>query len=544
MNFSFHRILSFLFALFYLQNLSALNSQAYEDARREVDGILRVTRTPPAPPPPPGTTPPAPKPATPPVVAPQPPAAPTPAPKPAPKPTPAPSADNGQQDRILPPPVPKAPPVATPSVVAKPVPGSHVAPPTAPVTSVPSAPSTEVIGPPEGPSQGQEEQKRDAVVKLAQRVADLFACAPSHKDTLYSTQSWYVVDTFMAWNNAAAESVFGSNADATQMKEAFEAAALERLKMRNPNLVNDPNVVNYVKNAGLSAENIFKNAVEKKQSLSSFSEASTLLKNSSRINGKNIFQNLKPAYEAQAPALQANTCAGLGKSFFASPKFGVPSTQASKAAVKKDPVIHKISERPASLVKSLAEQEAKAARDAAIEAKFPASESITTQLPAIKFEDRNKAGYYSHGQSDLHFARPHIVGNILKAADTLKSKGIALGVAVINQNGGSAKKAPTFGHDSHKDGTRATFMLMDANGKAADCDEPSCYDQDKNFQMLAALVDADPNNIQKIEVNDKELQKRIVEHMMLYHNYKRVSANWIVRSNKEFKNTFNFEWRK
>ncbi len=530
MNFSFYRILSFLLLLSYLNNLEAINSQAYEAAKREVAETLEITKEPPAAPPP--STPPPPSIKAPPVK-------PTiPAPQP-PPPPPAP-VNNGQQDRIPPPPIPSSPVV--PPVVAKPAPKTHTTPtpPTSPSTP---APSREVLPAPEGPSQGQQEQKRDAVVKLAQRVADLFACVPSHKDTQYSTQSWYVVDTFMAWNNAAAESVFGSNADANQMKEIFEAAALEQLKLRNPNLVNDPNVLNYVKNAGLSAENIFKNAIEKKQSLSSFAEASTLLKNSSRINGKNIFQNLKPAYEAQAPGLQASTCAGLGKSFFASPKFGVPSTQASKSAVKKEPVIHKISERPPGLEKALAEQKAKEARDAAIEKKYPVGESINTQLPPVKFEDRNKAGYYSHVQSDLQFARPHVVGNILKAADTLKSKGLAMGVAVINQNGGTAKKATTFGHNSHKDGTRATLMLMDAKGNAATCDEPSCYDKEKNFQMLAALVDADPDNIQKIEVNDKELQERIVEYMMLNHNYKRISANWIVRSNKEFKNTINFEWR-
>jgi len=550
MNFSFYRILGFLFALLYLPSLNALNSQAYDRAKREVAETLVVTKEPPPPPPAPGAVTPPSKP-TPPVVAPKP--APPPAPIPSnngqqnripPPPIPpsyVPPSDNGQQERIPPPPIPGAPVV--PPVVAKPVPGKHTAPasPTSPAPT--SAPSREVLPAPEGPSQGQQDQKRDAVVKLAQRVADLFACVPSHKDTLYSTQSWFVVDTFMAWNNAAAESVFGSGADASQIKETFETAALEQLKMRNPELLNDPNVVNYVKNAGLSAENIFKNATEKKQSLTSFSEASALVKSSSRINGKNIFQNLKPAYDAHAPALKANTCAGLGKSFFGSPKFAIPSTQASKSAVKKEPVVHKISDRPAALVKALAEQDAKDARDAAIEKKYPVGESINTQLPPVKFEDRNKAGYYSHVQSDLQFARPHIVGNILKAADTLKGKGLAMGVAVINQNGGTAKKATTFGYNSHKEGTRATLMLMDAKGNAATCDDPSCYDKEKNFQMLAALVDADPDNIQKIEVNDKEIQERLVEHMMLNHKYKRISANWIVRSNKEFKNTINFEWR-
>lgn len=508
-NFSFHKLLGIFITAAIVQDLNALNSQT-RPPRREVVESEDLRLGPPVVSKPPATpnipTPPSTTPTPPPVVAPSRPVSPPPVIRAIPE----------DSERIPPPPVPGNGGQKQPTH-GKPAPeySDRILPPSVPGGGV-EAPAAR-----EGLSPGQRVQRDEAVVKLAQRVADLFVCLPGHKDADYSTQSWHIVDTFMAWNNAAAESVFGSEGSSSDMKQIFEAAALERLKMRDPSLANDPSVVSYFKSAAQSADGIFKSASASREKVDSISKGGALLKSNSKIGGKNIFQYLKTAHNTNYDKLKTITCAQLGKSFFSTPKFGVPSTEASKT--------RKISEQPSSVREAIAAQTAQANRDAQISAQYPYSKDNTTQLPTVKFEDRNKAGYYSAGTLS---GRSHIIGNVLKAADRLKRESISMGV--------------TSGYKNNDKGKLATFTIVDSKGTPSTCgfESNTCYDAAKTLRMVPALIEADPENVHRIEVSDEPLRKEIEKYLVKYQGYGKLRANLTVRSNRESNTLVNFEWKK
>lgn len=382
-----------------------------------------------------------------------------------------------------------------------------------------------------GPTVGQKQDQNTAYIKLAERLADLYACVPGHKDPDYSTQSWYLVDSFMAWNNAVAASVFSSSDAEALGREAFEKAFRERVKLRLPALENDAAIADYAKSAALATEKITQSALKEKAQITEFSKASTLLKDSSRSNGKNIFQILKTAHNNHLETLKKNTCAQLGVSFFASPKFGVPSTAETIAAAKV----------------SAAEIQAKKRKErhALIDKRYTRSDRISTDLPYVKQSDRKQHGYYTIGK--FRSGRPHIIGNILKAASDLKEQGIAIAVHDINARDmdPDIKKVKTPGYFKRERGTKATFLTVGPDGSASSCGFTSstCYSEDKTFEMIKALIDLEPDNIRRIEIADKYLRKRVEEYLVAAHRYKGISANWTVRDNSEFKNAINFEWK-
>ncbi|MEZ4815195.1 MAG: hypothetical protein R3A80_08340 [Bdellovibrionota bacterium] len=247
---------------------------------------------------------------------------------------------------------------------------------------------------------------------------------------------------------------------------------------------------------------------------------------------------LKAAHTSNASVLQKNVCTGLDRDFFSTPTFKSGTSKAPTA------VVHKVSERPAALTKMLEEEKKRATFNSGIDKKYPRSNTISTQLPQVKPEDGKAAGYYTAGR--YQWGRAHIVGNILKAADVLKKEGITMGVADINQRGGDeAVEVDTPGYRNRDEGRKATFMALNSSGNPVNCSfkDTTCYDQDKTFRMMTALIDADPDNIKTLEVNDGELRSRLSDYLVKYHNYKRISANWIIRRNHEFKNAINIEWR-
>ncbi len=390
---------------------------------------------------------------------------------------------------------------------------------------------------PSGPSQGQRMQKHEALRHLSERVADLFACVPVYKDPDYSTQSWYLVDTFKAWNNAIADSAFESSEGFEDLQALFKSKAIAALNQRNPSLAANPAVLSYIADAALAADNIYKTASTKKQRSNSFSDTTQLLKNSSRAGGKNIFQYLKDAHSTSVSEIKKNKCTQLGKNFFSTPTFR------AQALPKRGLVTHKISDRPKFIQDAQKIENKHLQYDAKINASYPKSKFVTAQLPIATAQNMKNAGYYSAGQ--FRAARPHVIGNILKAANRLKAQGIHMGVGDINQLGTMTKeKVKTPGFRGRDHGLRATLMTQNSKGAPSSCDRfaAPCYDISKTLTMLKVLIDRDPDNIKRIECNDQPLRNELINYLVNAHGYKRFSAEWIIRENKEYSNVISYEW--
>jgi len=131
-------------------------------------------------------------------------------------------------------------------------------------------------------------------------------------------------------------------------------------------------------------------------------------------------------------------------------------------------------------------------------------------------EDVNKvvqSGYQLYGQEDKRiYGTARTIWNLQAAGRLLSKEGIIMGVGDISQkNGGSLR--PT--HNSHRAGNDVDLRFINKAGigKACYYQDKSCYDEDKTYTMMKALVDVDPNNIKTMYVNDPSLNKRLRDYL-------------------------------
>jgi hypothetical protein len=364
------------------------------------------------------------------------------------------------------------------------------------------------------PSPAQKQDRKAALVGMAERLADLYACVPTHRDAEYSTQSWYLVDSLMAWNNAVAASVFTESDAEFKTSEVFQSAFLAQLQKRAPALAADAAVKKYAQSAALATEKVSEQALKNKTEIKDFSAATEVVKKSSSLEQKNIFQHLKTAHDSHLAALKQITCANLGVAFFETPSFLVPASFESREALRKK---ESLAEKKARLRKE---------RHAKIDLQYPKSETTVAELPNVRFENRKAHGYYLAGKEPR--ARPHVVGNVLKAASDLKERGISVGML-----------------DMSSKGKKVSFMIVNPKGDPSTCgfSSQTCYDADKTFEAIKAFVDQDPDNLRRIEVANKDLRNRIKDYLIAAHGYKGISAAWIVRNNSKYDTAVSIEFK-
>lgn len=127
-------------------------------------------------------------------------------------------------------------------------------------------------------------------------------------------------------------------------------------------------------------------------------------------------------------------------------------------------------------------------------------------------EDEATAGYYRYNDGDEHvYATERVEWNIRFAGRRLAEQGIIMGVGDISGQNGA-----TPGHTEHQGGRDVDLRLIgptreDGTAIAEQCDvgRPECYDRENTFKMVQAFIDADPYGIDKIFINDSELQTMI-----------------------------------
>lgn len=134
-----------------------------------------------------------------------------------------------------------------------------------------------------------------------------------------------------------------------------------------------------------------------------------------------------------------------------------------------------------------------------------------------KVDDIVKAGYQRYGAEDGRvYGTARTIWNLQAAGRILGKEGIIMGIGDISANGGG-KIRP---HSEHQRGNDVDMRLVNSKGIAGPCtiNDSSCYSRDKTFTMIKALIDVDPNNVDKILINDNQLAAKINKYLKDTYN--------------------------
>lgn len=410
-----------------------------------------------------------------------------------------------------------------------------------------------------------DEKILKAVEDFGTRIGDLFVCVPGKIDSLYSTQSWYMLNTFLSFNNNVARSTLGKDTVfGEELKIRIVAKALSQIKARNPGLEKSESIQKYLGSVANTTELVFKSALDTRTTYAKSVDIDSLIAKSHKEGESNVFAKLKAAHAEHKELLTRKECMGLKKNFWETPHFAFTQSQESAAAVKqagtststttkskssstskKKPstgdsstsgTTHKVSDRPVIAVNA-----------ADIDARYGRSKRISAQLPYSAWESRKVNGYHTYyGKNGYLWGRPYVIGNIMKAANVLKDKGIYMGVGDINRKPGAwPYHRETPGHGSHDQGRAVDLRLIGPDGEARPCTvtQPSCYDRGKTFEMIKALIDADPKELRVIYINDPKLRGMIEDYLVSAYGWSRGAADEAVQYWPCHDNHVHFHWR-
>gem|GEM_PF-2400386 len=142
------------------------------------------------------------------------------------------------------------------------------------------------------------------------------------------------------------------------------------------------------------------------------------------------------------------------------------------------------------------------------------------ELPSTgnNIDDQVAAGYYRYNDGDKHvFATERVAWNIKAAGKILAEKNIVMGVGELSAQGGA-----TPGHTEHQGGRDVDLRLIgprtagannSARARPCTVNDSSCFDRDNTFEMLKAFIDVDPYGIDKVFINDSDLQERVNDYL-------------------------------
>jgi|GEM_PF-2357793 len=133
--------------------------------------------------------------------------------------------------------------------------------------------------------------------------------------------------------------------------------------------------------------------------------------------------------------------------------------------------------------------------------------------------EMRKAGYYLYDPNGgslvtYHYGTDRMQARIQRAGKVLASKDIVMSVGDLGTaTGGNGGR-----HKGHKGGKEVDLRLVNKDGIAArGTVSDDGYDRDKTFEMIKAMIDADPKNVTKIFINDSALRARLREYMKTTH---------------------------
>ncbi|MCF8058376.1 MAG: hypothetical protein K9K67_03710 [Bacteriovoracaceae bacterium] len=160
-----------------------------------------------------------------------------------------------------------------------------------------------------------------------------------------------------------------------------------------------------------------------------------------------------------------------------------------------------------------------------------------TELPSTgnNIDDQVAAGYYRYNDGDQHvFATERVTWNIRAAGKILAEKNIVMGVGELSAQGGA-----TPGHSEHQGGRDVDLRLIgprtagannSARARPCTVNDSSCYDRNNTFEMIKAFVDVDPYGIDKIFINDPDLQELVNNYMSVTYGVNSFNGEAIARS--------------
>ena len=136
--------------------------------------------------------------------------------------------------------------------------------------------------------------------------------------------------------------------------------------------------------------------------------------------------------------------------------------------------------------------------------------AITKQLKPIGegSDEYKQTGYYTYTRAETKFGTERTIWRLETAGKILAEKNITMGIGNISVKGGGTLKP----HVSHKNGVDADLRFISPSGMATRCNisgDRSCFDRDKTYEMVKALIDVDPTNVRLIFINDNQLRADI-----------------------------------
>ncbi len=135
---------------------------------------------------------------------------------------------------------------------------------------------------------------------------------------------------------------------------------------------------------------------------------------------------------------------------------------------------------------------------------------INKQLKPIAegSDEYKQTGYYTYTRAETKYGTERTIWRLETAGKILAEKNITMGVGNISIQGGGTLKP----HVSHKNGVDADLRFISPSGMAARCNisgDRSCFDREKTYEMVKALIDVDPTNVRLIFINDNQLRADI-----------------------------------
>jgi hypothetical protein len=153
--------------------------------------------------------------------------------------------------------------------------------------------------------------------------------------------------------------------------------------------------------------------------------------------------------------------------------------------------------------------------------------------PGNNIQLQEDSGYYMYNSGDnIVYGTPRTVYNVRAAGKLLAEQNIVMGVGDLSKRSGS-----TPGHSEHQEGQDVDLRLVgptgsDGKARSDRCrvGNSSCYSRDNTFKMIKAFIDVDPFGIDKIFVNDSELQGMINTYLREAYSISQVNRNNVSRS--------------
>ena len=154
-------------------------------------------------------------------------------------------------------------------------------------------------------------------------------------------------------------------------------------------------------------------------------------------------------------------------------------------------------------------------------------------LEAENDEEERELGYYRYNDGDEHvYATERVAWNIRAAGKVLADQKMIMGVGDISAAGGA-----TPGHTEHQGGRDVDLRLMghelpDGTVRARRCtvNDSSCYSRENTFTLIKAFIDTDPFGIDKVFINDPQLQRMVNNYFRETYGIRSFNGSPIARS--------------